>query len=257
MAAARNLSILALAEQEGFELEKESGKAYKAKHSGGLTLFPATNTWYCHTSEHSGDTIKFIQEYRNVNFVDAVKHLLEQTNLPAAERRDYVPPPKKELVLPYRSSDNSAAYAYLTKTRGIDPDIVSRMMRRGTLYQGRYYDKAAAKYETVCAFVGLSDEGKPGYCAMRGVAPDSKIKRDKSGADKRFAFYMEGECTRLFVLEAPIEALAHATLTKLIGKDWTQDHRLQIRRDVHAGPRPVSGKAPGNRHHCVRAEQRL
>ena len=229
MVAARALDILALAQQEGFELKKDTNRTFMAKHSGGLTFFIDTNTWYCHTTEQSGDTIKFIQEYRNADFVDAVKYLLGQTALPAAPIREYEPPPKKELYLPYKAENNRAAYAYLVKTRGIDPDIVGKTMNQGKIYQGRLLvDKEAKKYETVCAFVGLNDEGKPGYCSMRGVTPGSDIKRDKTGSDKRFAFCMEGKSNRLFVLEAPIEALAHATLTKLNGGDWTQDHRLPL-----------------------------
>jgi hypothetical protein len=162
-----------------------------------------------------------------VGFAGAVDYLLGQTNLPAAERKPYEPP-KKELVLPYRSKENRAAFAYLTKTRGIDPDITGEMMKRDRIYQGRYFNKEAGRYETVCAFLGYDGEGKARYCAMRGVSPGSGVKRDKTGSDKRFAFCMEGRSSRLYVLEAPIEALAHATLTKLDGGDWTLDHRLTL-----------------------------
>ena len=160
--------------------------------------------------------------------MDAVNFLLGQTNLPTTEHREYEPPLTKELFLPYKADNNRAAFVYLVKTRGIDPDIIGQMMKQGKIYQGRFFNKEEEKYETVCAFVGQYKDDKPGYCYMRGVLPDSKIKRDKTGSDKRFSFCMEGRSNRLYALEAPIEVLAHATLTKLNGNDWTQDHRLAL-----------------------------
>jgi len=91
--------------------------------------------------------------------VDAVKYLLGQTALPAAPVREYEPPPKKELYLPYKAENNRAAYAYLVKTRGIDPDIVGQTMNQGKIYQGRLLVDKLGKQ--TLATIGCVGERKP------------------------------------------------------------------------------------------------
>jgi hypothetical protein len=77
-----------------------------------------------------------------------------------------------------------------------------------------------------CAFVGYDKTGKPRYCALRAPSSDSKFRQDIENSDKTYGFCMEGRSNRVYEFEAPIDAMSHATLCKLHGIDWREDHRV-------------------------------
>lgn len=226
---ANSVNLLELARQYGYELEDKERKAYHAKHSGGLYFYKDNNTFKHFGSDVKGGAINFVMMQENISFVEAVKRLLGSSYEPvreAAPRKFVPPPPKKELILPKKADNYKRAYWYLVECRGIDPRIISALMNEKKLYQGTFYNRETQKYESVCTFVGYDKSGKARYCAMRGADPDSTIKQDKSGSEKSIPFHMAGRSTKVYVLEAPIDAASHATLSMLHGIDWWQDHRI-------------------------------
>ena len=226
---ANGVNLLELARQYGYELEDKERKAYHAKHSGGLYFYKDNNTFKHFGSDIKGGAINFVMMQENISFVEAVKRLLGSSYEPVREAvpRKFVPPPqKKELTLPKKADNYKRAYWYLVECRGIDPRIISALMNEKKLYQAAFYNRGTQKYESVCTFVGYDKSGKARYCAMRGADPDSTIKQDKSGSEKSIPFHMAGRSNKVYVLEAPIDAASHATLSMLHGIDWRQDHRI-------------------------------
>ena len=226
---ANSVNLLELARQYGYELEDKERKAYHAKHSGGLYFYKDNNTFKHFGSDVKGGAINFVMMQENISFVEAVKRLLGSSYEPvreAAPRKFVPPPPKKELILPKKADNYKRAYWYLVECRGIDPRIISALMNEKKLYQATFYNRGTQKYESVCTFVGYDKSGKARYCAMRGADPDSTIKQDKSGSEKSIPFHMAGRSNKVYVLEAPIDAASHATLSMLHGIDWRQDHRI-------------------------------
>lgn len=136
-----------------------------------------------------------------------------------------VPPvqkgPKGELVLPPKDSNFDRTIAYLTRTRGIDKEIVYAMIAAGKVY-GAKTEKNGYTFHN-CAFVGYDETGKPRYCALRAPSADSSFRQDVENSDKTYGFSMEGRSNRVYEFEAPIDAMSHATLCKLHGMDWKED----------------------------------
>lgn len=73
---------------------------------------------------------------------------------------------------------------------------------------------------------GYDGEGKPRYCALRAPSSERKFRQDVENSDKTYGFCMEGRSDRVYEFEAPIDAMSHATLCKLYGIDWREDHRV-------------------------------
>ena len=147
----------------------------------------------------------------------------------AYERTAHVVSPQEKaergtMVLPPRDTDDRRVFAYLTKTRKIDPEIVQTMMKQAKVYQSR--QEIGGKVCRNCAFVGYDSKGTPRYCALRGPSADSSFRQDMENSDKTYGFLMEGKSNRVYEFEAPIDAMSHATLYKLRGYDWRKDYRI-------------------------------
>lgn len=64
-------------------------------------------------------------------------------------------PERGELQLPPRDQNDRRVFAYLTKTRKIDPEIVQDMMKQGRVYQSR--QEINGKIRVNCAFIGYDE----------------------------------------------------------------------------------------------------
>jgi hypothetical protein len=206
----------------GYKLENSDTKSLRVKGSGGLFLFKDSNRFYHHAKGKAGGPIDFLMMFEGKDFLRAVEHLIGVH----PEVGDFVPPPhqaKKEkvvLALPEKAPNAKRAFWYLCGVRGIEPKIVSKLMNEKKIYQ------QAERGNVV--FVGFDENKTPRYCAKRGTSPDNPYKGDQAGSDKSYPFSMEGTSNRLYVLESPIDALSHATLTKMHNVDENKDHRISL-----------------------------
>lgn len=220
-------NLIDFAVRQGFEIEKGDANTVHVKHSGGLYLFKHGRGYKCFATESKGNIIDFAKEYMGAtDFKSAVELILgcrayEQTEhyVPLAEKK-----PRGELVLPPKDSDFNRTIDYLTRTRGIDKEIVYAMINQNKVYQSRI-EKNGSVFRN-CAFVGFDGDGKPRYCALRAPSADSGFRQDMENSNKTFGFTMEGRSNRVYEFEAPIDAMSHATLCKLHGIDWREDHRV-------------------------------
>jgi hypothetical protein len=219
---ANSINLIDYAAINGYMLEDGGKKSLHVKHSGGLYLFKESNRFYHHTTEKTGGPIDFIIQFEGKTFLEAVGHLInERPNI-----GEYVPPaiPAKkkrgELVLPDRADNVRRVYWYLCSARGIDSEIVSKLMKEKKVYQQAERGN--------CVFVGYDENKVPKYCAKRGTSPDRPYKGDADNSDKGYPFSMEGTSKRLYVLEGPIDVMSHAALCKMHSIDYMQDHRISL-----------------------------
>lgn len=220
-------NLIDFAVRHGFEIEKGDKNTVHVKHSGGLYLFRHGRGYFQFAGGKSGNIIQFVQEYMGIrDFKGAVEfilgcHAYEQTEhyVPVAEKKA-----KGELMLPEKDKGCSQTLAYLTRTRGIDHEIVRCMMEQEKIYQAVTH-KNGYTFRN-CAFVGYDENGKARYCALRAPGKGSKFRQDMENSDKTYGFCMEGSSNRVYEFEAPIDAMSHATLCKLHGIDWREDHRV-------------------------------
>ena len=89
------------------------------------------NRWYDHAAETGGCAIDFVQMHYNSTFPEAVTLLLggEQGQAYRASEPEREKEPKP-FALPEANGDMRRAYAYLTKTRCLDREVVSAFARK-------------------------------------------------------------------------------------------------------------------------------
>lgn len=126
-------------------------------------------------------------------------------------------PKEKIFTVPAHDVKPSRVMAYLIKTRGIDPEIVKGMLQRKMIAEDSAHHN--------CLFFGRDEKGNIRSCAQRGTT-QVQFRGEVSGGDKAYTFAMNGKSNVLRLFESPIDAMSHATFSKLLGKDWTADHRL-------------------------------
>ena len=94
------------------------------------------NQWYDHATEKGGCSIDFVRMFYNQSFPDAVTMLLGGEQGEAyRESMEQEQEPKKPFILPEANRTMHRAFAYLVKTRCLDPKVVSVFARRHMIYE--------------------------------------------------------------------------------------------------------------------------
>jgi len=221
-----------LRENEPHELKESAPGEYRTVSHGSLVI---SKGMWCWNREGIGgrSALDYLIKVRGMDFLEAVQTILdargvvytilpeEKANSPPKSKTRAFYPPK-----PIHYSNKAVAYL---QERGISPEVINRAMCEGTLYESRYYNPESPHHNApVCVFAGKDESGKPVYAAMRGIGFD--FKKDKAGSDKRFNFTLPAKKPDnriLFVFEAPIDLLSHATLQQR-GCWGLEGHRLSL-----------------------------
>ena len=177
-----------------------------------------------HLGFHNGDYISIIKDlarYAEGKGYVIINSFSEYER--EAEKEKRLAERHAEFELPEKNKNAKRMFAYLIKERGIDPAIVY------DLYFNKKLIYESALYHNI-VFKGQADEnGKVLYAGLRSpFNGEHAFKGDALNSDKTYAFVIEGKSDFLIVGEAPIDILSHATLTKMSGKDWEEDHRLSL-----------------------------
>ena len=171
--------------------------------------------WYDHKNQRGGYAVKFLQEFLGFSFQDSVIELLGGHCSAQATRPISREPPKpvvKPFELPEPNSDMRRVFAYLTKQRFIDPQIISHFAHEHKIYED-------GKYHNV-VFVGTDENGDPRQASVRSTLSFGKTFRiTVANSDTKYSFSHFGKDEKLFVFEAPIDMLSFITLYQ---KDWQQ-----------------------------------
>jgi hypothetical protein len=200
-------------------LKKVGSDVYQLKDHDSVKI--SNGKWFRHSRGYGGyNALDFLIKVRGMDFKDAVQSLLDGrlVNVPPAVRHDKPPALKAPLVLPPPNKNNDQVYAYL-QGRGIDKAVIRRCIENGSLYE-------SAKTHH-CVFVGF-DGGKSKFACVRSTSGD--IKKDIKNADKRFSFVLppkNPDSRTLAVYESPADALSHASIYGMSGKEW-DGHRLSL-----------------------------
>lgn len=203
---------------EPYELVHFSGNTYTTKSHDSLKISNGKWMWW---SRGIGgrSALDYLIKVRDYTFMEAVETLAglagvkPPVSLPAEKRTE------KKLLLPEPYRYQTRVFSYLTG-RGIDREIVDFCLRTGRVYEsGRYHN---------AVFVGRDREGKPRYAAIRGIVTD--FIGDASGSDKNYSFSIpaEGNSRKVHLFESAIDLLSYATLLKMDGRDWREEHLLSL-----------------------------
>lgn len=165
------------------------------------------STWFDHKNQTGGGAIKFMQEFYDMKFADAVQELLGYTVSPLSHTSESVPTAKekKEFSLPPKNHTMHRVYAYLIKQRFVRADVISFFAKKGALYEDAKHHNAV--------FVGFDENGVPRQAHKRSTNSFGKTFRITcEGSDTDYSFAHFGSSDKLFVFEAPIDMLSYISL---------------------------------------------
>lgn len=193
----------------GFDLKKV-GREYVWKNHDSLHIKDngpgERGAWFRFSEDKGGDNIGFLREYMGMSFVDAVEALtgehIDRTYTPS---RTYEQKPKtvtaRELSL--AEADNARrVFAYLCKTRGLDYDMVSALVRGGSIAQEEKTGNVLFKY--------YDTDGKVIGAEKVGTSTDHKFKGIATGSAAGHGFeVVRGSGEKAFFFESAIDMLSY------------------------------------------------
>ncbi len=112
------------------------------------------NRWYDHATEKGGCAIDFVRMFYNQSFRTQLQCCLAENRELHTESVNQQLEPKKPFVLPEANQTMHRAFAYLIKTRCVDPKVVS-------VFAGKHMIYEDVKYHNVCLWVLIQMEFTP------------------------------------------------------------------------------------------------
>lgn len=206
--------------QEPYQLERD-GKQIRVKGFGGLMV--TGNMWSQRSTDKGGNTLDFLTEIEKIPYKQAMEKLLTQEHkLTRVNVEDRKPAPKEPFELPGKNETYKRVIAYLTKSRGLDPEIVLSELKKGNIYEDKDHHNAV--------FVGREPKSEePRWAQKRTTLTDFKIIFDQPGSDPKYPYmYGNHESKTVILVESPIEALSYASLLKFHGRDPSQSAILAL-----------------------------
>ena len=216
---AKQMDLLTyLQSYEPGNLKKISHDTWCTKEHDSLKI--SNGKWHWFSRHIGGKTaLDYLIKVKGSSFVKAVEIITGYSAVlpPVYTRIEKLIEPKK-LELPEYNTDICEVRRYL-KSRGISDTVINYCHENKMLYED-------AKYHN-CVFLGY-DGNTPKYGAVRSTASD--FKRDLTGSDKRFSFFIpaESDTGTVHLFESAIDLLSYASLETRIKRNWRRDDLLSL-----------------------------
>lgn len=205
---ASGIDIVAMLQGQGEKLKKQ-GRVYRWMRYDSTVI--DRNRWYRHSREIGGGPIQFMQHFYGMDFVDAVKYLLDGEEGAEFVQASRTPEPKLSFTPPKLSKNMHRTFAYLIKTRKIDADIVQHFVNEKKILETEEYHNTA--------FCGYDEKGEMKQMHLRSTLPGNRFFLDIDGSDKQYYFRHIGINNDVYVFEAPIDMLSYITMNK---ENWQE-----------------------------------
>lgn len=182
-----------------------SGLEMRMKSNHSITV--NGNKWYDHAIRKGGGPVDFVQYFYNMDYQGAMQMLLGgygvSVSFPTVMPKP--PKPEKEFTIPKANKNMRRVFAYLSKSRGIDPKILSTFVKKELIYED------AAHHNAV--FVGRGADGTPHHAHLRSTQSFGKTFRiNEAGSKPQYSFHWVGQNDILYAFEAPIDLLSYISL---------------------------------------------
>ena len=205
---ASGIDITAMLQGQGEKLKKQ-GRVYRWLRYDSTVI--DRNRWYRHSREIGGGPIQFMQHFYGMDFVEAVKYLLDGEEGAEFVQASRTPEPKLPFTRPKLSKNMHRTFAYLIKTRKIDADIVQHFVNEKKILETEEYHNTA--------FCGYDENGEMKQMHLRSTLPGNRFFMDIDGSDKQYYFRHIGTNSDVYVFEAPIDMLSYITMNK---ENWQE-----------------------------------
>lgn len=220
---AQSMDLLSYVESRGYQLIRD-GRQMRLKEHDSCVI--SNNKWKWFSQNKGGGTLDFLIIYENKNFIEAMQILLGEREVDRKPRQ-YIQQPENEGIkelsqLPDKNDNYRRLYAYLAKTRGIDYEIITEMVKSGLLYEDKEHHN--------CVFLGKYDNGEVKYCLKIGTTTDKKFKGELPGSDKKYNIEIRNDKNNWIVCayESVIDGMSHETLIKNQGKNYKKTNKLSL-----------------------------
>lgn len=217
----QQIQITDYARENGYTLVR-AGRYYSLKEHDSVRIDPNRNCYWQNsvagrTGIGKGDSIiGFAKDFvHHGDLHQALKELSGRVRgmtyspgaLPAAreEIKKYDSP-----QLPPRGENMHRMFAYLTKSRYVDPDIVQEFVNRKMLYQDQRGN---------CVFVGRNLNGKAETACLRGTLSDVRFTGEIEGSDARKGICLRNHAEKVIVTESVIDSMSVMSILKEQGVD--------------------------------------
>ena len=193
----------------GFDLKKV-GREYVWKDHDSLHIKDngpgERGAWFRFSEDKGGDNIGLLREYMDMSFLDAVEALtgehIDRTYTPS---RTYELKPVQQTAreLSLAEADNCRrVFAYLCKTRGLDYDMLSALVKKGIISQEEKTGNVLFKY--------YDDQGKAIGAEKVGTSTEHKFKGIATGSAGGHGFeVVHGTGEKAFFFELAIDMLSY------------------------------------------------
>ena len=205
---ASGIDIVAMLQGQGEKLKKQ-GRVYRWQRYDSTVI--DRNRWYRHSREIGGGPIQFMQHFYGMDFVEAVKYLLDGEEGAELVQASRTPEPKLPFTPPKLSKNMHRTFAYLIKTRKIDADIVQHFVNEKKILETEEYHNTA--------FCGYDEKGEMKQMHLRSTLPGNRFFMDIDGSNKQYYFRHIGTNSDVYVFEAPIDMLSYITMNK---ENWQE-----------------------------------
>ena len=211
----------------GFDLKKV-GREYVWKDHDSLHIKDngpgERGAWFRFSEDKGGDNIGLLREYMDMSFLDAVEALtgehIDRTYTPS---RTYESKPVQQTAreLSLAEADNSRrVFAYLCKTRGLDYDMLSALVKKGTISQEEKTGNVLFKYfGTDGKVIGAEKVGTSTEHKFKGIATSSAgghgFEVVRGTGEK--AFFFESAIDMLSYLQMHDQELDNCRLVSMMG----------------------------------------
>ena len=216
---AKRIDLLTyLQSYEPGNLKKISHDTWCTKEHDSLKI--SNGKWHWFSRHIGGKTaLDYLIKVKGISFVKAVEIITGYAAvLPPVYTGIEKPIEPKKLELPLYNEDICEVRRYL-KGRGISDTVIDFCHENKMLYED-------AKYHN-CVFLGY-DGNTPKYGAVRSTVSD--FKRDLTGSDKRFSFFIpaESDTGTVHLFESAIDLLSYASLEIKVKRNWRRDDLLSL-----------------------------
>ena len=214
-AAIKQIDIQMVAEEMGFTF-KRRGSHLECREIPGMVIFLETNTYHNFYTGKSGSVIDLVMEYEYKTFPEAIRELSKYLSGSHQQMNKYQSKSEsKPFRLPPINKDYRRVFAYLNQTRGIDSELIAKLMHEHRIYEEANHHNAV--------FLAGDRKGFIQHAFIRGTITGKQFRGDVEGSNKDYGFNIEGTSDRLVVFEAPIDLLSYKTLYK-----ESPDHLLAL-----------------------------
>ena len=236
--AAKNLSILSVAEQLGMELKRTGSYSYTWTEHDSFVIDVRKNDFHWNSRSEFGDVIQLVQTIRGVSYKEAM-HFLDTGEFKEVDLADQtgVKEPFHYSLERYEHLDFNASRSYLRTQRGLSDDTINFFLSQGSMAEATR--KKGDYFEPVIVFKYKDNTGFLAGASLQGVVENwvhyperGRLKQIMKNSDGQLGFSVDiGKPKRLVFAEAPIDLMSYYELHK----DDLQDVRLVAMDGVKEG----------------------